>query len=257
MNTTTTITPSPWQRQQHSLYEDLILKEEFRDRRLQLKSGTNWLCLLPAQEKSLHGNWLLPVHALSFKAGKFAHPKTLTPNAKSVFDLAYTWLSKHKPQMLFSKQHPSGVRLLTDPVALFWVAVDEGDGPVLRLMQLSGYDGSRGGAQGLGYQVWKLACQHSVAPGEFAPDAAHPDEGVQICIEKLQAAGAKYPSYRLQRGQNKIAINEIILRMSEEERNVLCPIEQTIRDLSAEEQWARLATLLPEAIVDEIRASID
>lgn len=259
MNTTiptSTTETSPWQRPARRVYEDLILKEEFQNRRLQLKGGANWLRLLPAQEKSVRPTWLLPVHALTFKEGKFPHPKTLTPNAKSVFDIAYTWLSKHKPQMLFSKQHPSGVRLLTDPVAIFWVAVDIGEGPVLRILQASGYDGSRGGAQGLGYQIWKLACQHSVAPGEFAPDAAHPEAGVQICIEKVQAAGSKYPSYRLQRGQNNVPINEVMKRMTKEESEVLCPIEQTVRELSTEEEWSRLATLVPQAIVDEIRSSV-
>jgi hypothetical protein len=258
-NTTTpssTTERSPWQRPARRLYEDLILSEEYQDRRLQLKMGPNWLRILPAQDKSILSNWLLPVYALTFKEGKFAHPKTLTPNAKSVFDIAYTWLSKHKPQMLFSKQHTSGVRLLTDPIALFWVAVDEGAGPVFRLLQASGYDGSRGGSQGLGYQIWKLACQHALAPGEFAPDAADPEEGVQICIEKVQAAGAKYPSYRLQRGQNKVPMELVMMKMSKEECEILCPIEQTVRELSTENQWARLATLIPKPVVEEMRASL-
>jgi hypothetical protein len=208
--------------------------------------------ILPAHSGSSNPHWLLPAHALTFKDGKFAHPKTLKHNAKSVYDHAYSWLLKHKPQMLFSKQHPSGVRLLTDPVALFWVAVDQGDGPVLRLVQASGYDGSRGGAQGLGYQAYMLSCCHPEAPGKYAPDAGDPKEGVQICIEKIQGEEAKYPSYRLHRGRVPAPIDQILKLLPTEELAALCPIEKTVRELSAEEQWKRLATILPAEIVEQI-----
>lgn len=208
--------------------------------------------ILPAHVNSTNPSWLLPVHALNFVEGKFAHPKTITPNARSVYDHAYSWLIKHKPQMLFSKQHPSGVRLLTDPVALFWVAVDQGKGPVLRLLQASGYDGSRGGSQGLGFQIWQMACAQPTAPGEFAPDAAHPEEGVQICVEKIHSEGAKYPSYRLLRGQLTAPIDEVLKLLPTAELAALCPIEKTVRELTATEEWKRLATILPAEIVEQI-----
>lgn len=248
---------SPWSRRPRRTYEDLILKEEFQERRLQLKVGENWMRILPAHSGSSNPHWLLPVHALSFQEGKFAHPKTLKANAKSVFDHAYSWLLKHRPQMLFSKQHPTGVRLLCDPIALFWVAVDEGDGPVLRLLQASGYDGSRAGVPGLGYQIWKLACAHPTSPGKYAPDAGDANEGVQICIEKVQGEGAKFPSYRLHRGQMPAPIDQILKLLPTEELAALCPIEKTVRELSQEEQWKRLATILPSEIVEEICLAID
>lgn len=260
MNTSTTTaattTPlTPWSRPQRRIYEDLILKPEFEERKLQVPIGQTWLRIVPKQEDSILSSWMMPVHALGFKEGKFAHSKSLKANSKSVYDIAYAWLHKNKPQMLFSKQHPTGVRLLTDPVALFWCVVDLGQGPVIRLFQASGYDGTRGGVPGLGFSCWRLATRDPIAPGEYSPDAADFDQGVQICIEKSQPAEAKYPSYRLFRGQMPVPFGPILDLLSPEEKEVLCPVEQTVRELTPEEQWIKLATMIPKEIVEQIKAS--
>ena len=262
MNThnTTTATatmPSPWSRPPRRTYEDLILKSEYEDRKLQVPAGQTWIRIVSKAEESILPTWMMPVHALGFKDGKFAHPKSLQRNSKSVYDHAYGWLKQHKPEMLFSKQNPSGARLLADPIAVFWVIVDLGKGPVVRIFQGSAYGGERGGAAGLGYEIWKLACAHATSPGKYAPDAGDPIEGVQLCIEKVQSPGSKFPSYRLHRGNVAAPMDEIMPLLPAEELAVICPIEQTVRELSHEEQWKRLSTILPTEIVQEICLAID
>jgi hypothetical protein len=245
---------SPWSEPPRAAFHDEILKTEFEERRLQLPIGETWMRIVPAQEGSAH-SWLLPVRALSYTGGRFAHPKTLRPNAKSAYDNAYSWLSKNRPELLFSKTNKSAARLLTDPIALFWVVVDLGGGPVLRLFQASGYDGSRGGVPGLGFQIWRMTRQLEDPDGSYT-DAVDPEIGVQICVEKIQPSGAKYPTYRVRRGLNPAPVDPIIERLAAEERAALVPLENVVRELTDEEQWERLGRTLPRAVVAEIRTSL-
>lgn len=102
---------------------------------------------------------MLGLHVLEKATGKFAHPRTFQPGARSIWDTVYGHLRKTAPEELFCKANLEGLRLLPKPMSLCWVIVRDGtavDSPhVVRLLMLSGYSGERGGTQGMGYQILK------------------------------------------------------------------------------------------------------
>jgi len=245
---------NPWENRKRPSFEDLILKEEFQNRRLLFEPGLTWLRILPAYSSSPFG-WMLGVHALNFVTGQFAHPKTLHPNAKSVFDHAYRWAKENHPEALFSKTNKAGIRLLTDPVCVFWALVEQNGKYVARLFQGSGYDGSRGGAPGLGHQIWRLT-RDIDENGNLAAEPAHPERGVLIGVEKTKTKGSKYPSYALRVGRQRMPISEVVGKMDDEEFDVLRPLEQVIRQVSAEEEWTFLAKIMAADHVAAVRASL-
>lgn len=249
-----TETNSPWVTPKTQTYQDLVLKPEYADRKLHLSIGANWLRIVPALQASVH-DWLLPVRAIDFPDGRFAHPRTLTKNAKNLFDHAYTWMQKNHPEALYSKANKEGVKLLTYPLAAFWVLVEKVEGREVRLFLGSGYDGSRGGTPGLGYRIWKHCLQRDEQNNLMA-EVAHPEKGVLICVEKTQAKGVQYPSYSLKLGRQPAPVDELLASIDAEETCLICPQEQAIRELTLEEQWKCLEKVLPKALFNECKTSL-
>lgn len=246
---------NPWDRPRNSAFQDHILKEELQGRRLRFEPGLTWLRIVPAYNTSPFG-WMLGVHALNFVSGQFAHPKTLHPNAKSVFDHAYRWAKENHPEALFSKANKiNGIRLLANPVCVFWALVESEGKYVARLFQGSGYDGSRGGAPGLGHQIWKLT-RDVDEDGNLVAEPAHPERGVLIGVEKTKSKGSKYPSYALRLGRQPAPIDDIIGKMDDQEFEVLRPLEQVIRQVSAEEEWNYLGRIMAPDHVAAVRDSL-
>jgi len=245
---------TPWKRERECAYEDWVFKPDYAARRLRFPAGQTWLRILPPLQGSVHG-WMLGVHAIEFEGGRFAHPRTLTRNAKCAFDHAYSWALQNCPQSLYSKTNKGGVRLLTNPLAAFWVAVEEEGSIVARLFLGSAYDGSRGGVPGLGWQIYQLSQQRD-ENGDLIANPAHPTEGVLLGVEKVQSKGAQYPSYRLQLGRQPVAADTMVEKMSGEEAGILVPLEETIRMLTPDEQWGRLAKVMDPATVERIRAGL-
>lgn len=245
---------TPWKRDKQHTYEDLVFREEFASKRLRFPEGQTWMRILPPLRGSVHG-WMLGIHALEFEGGRFAHPRTLTPNAKCAFDRAYTWALAHCPQSLYSKANKSGVRLLPNPLAAFWVALEEEGRTVARLFLGSAYDGSRGGMPGLGWQIWNLSQQRD-EEGNFVADLTHPETGVLVGVEKTKAAGAKYPGYHLTLGRQAAPADSFIAKMDAEEAASIVPLENTIRILSPEEEWHCLSKIVPEENLERIKSAI-
>ena len=245
---------TPWKRDKQHTYQDWVFKPEYAARRLRFPLGQTWMRILPPLKGSVHG-WMLGVHAIEFEGGRFAHPRTLTPNAKCAFDRAYTWALENAPRSLYSKANKAGVRLLTNPFAVFWAAVEEEGRTVARLFLGSAYDGSRGGAPGLGWQIWHLA-QSRDEDGNPVADPAHPENGVLVGVEKTQASGAKYPGYRLRLGRQPAPADELVAKMDSEEVAAIVPLEDTIRVLSREEEWRCLSKVIPAENVEMIKAGI-
>lgn len=245
---------TPWKRDKQRSYEDLVFKPEYAARRLRFPEGQTWMRILPPLRGSVHG-WMLGVHALEFEGGRFAHPRTLTPNAKCAFDTAYAWALEHSPHSLYSKANKAGVRLLPNPLAAFWVALEEEGLTVARLFLGSAYDGSRGGMPGLGWQIWNLAQQRD-EEGNLVADLAHPETGVLVGVEKTKAAGAKYPGYRLTLGRQAAPADSFIAKMDQEEAAAIVPLEKTIRLLSPEEEWRCLSKIIPQDNVELIKSGI-
>jgi len=245
---------TPWTKPKESNYQDHVLKPEYAARRLRFPVGQTWFRIVPALKQSIH-SWMMCIHVLNFEGGRFAHPKNLRTKAKSVFDQAYSWAREHKPESLYSKANKTGVRLLTDPMCVFWALLEEEGQTVARLFMGSGYDGSRGGAPGLGYQLWQLTKDRD-ENGQLVGDPLHPEKGVLVCVEKTQPKGAKYPAYGLRMGRNPTPMSSLFAKMAREEVNALCPLESAVRELSKEEEWQCLEKVMAPETVALIRASL-
>jgi hypothetical protein len=246
---------NPWATPAKSSYKDLILRPEFAARRFQFPLGATWLRIVPAMKESEKES-CLGVHALQYQGGRHCHPRTVSSDARSVFDRAYRWFLKNDKESLFSKENRSGHRFLTDPLTLLWFITELDGKPVTRLMLASGYDGKRGGVQGLGHQIWALSQEVDEDKIPLG-DPADPDLGVQICVTKNQVQGAKYPSYHLTRGRIPAPIKDIFAAMDEEEHNALTPLESVVHVPTEEEEWRLLENIIDPETVRRIRESAD
>jgi hypothetical protein len=237
-------------------YQDLILKPEFASRRFKFPTGTTWFRVVPALRDSNKG-WMLGVHALQYPGGRHAHPRTITPVAKSVFDHAYGWCKDHKPEALYSKTNKAtdAYRLLADPFCLLWMLTEIDGKPVARLLLESGYDGSRGGTPGLGHQIWKLS-QEKDEEGNRIGNPADPKVGAQICVEKKQGAGTRYSSYTAKMGRVAAPIDDMIAKMDPQEIAALTKLEQVVHLPSEEEEWKLLEQVIDAKTVEMIRDSV-
>jgi hypothetical protein len=242
---------APWDNPEQSSYHDLLLKPEFACRKYKFPSGATWFRIVPPLRESKRG-WMLGLHVLNYAGGRHVHPRSLHAGGKSVFDLAYAWAKENRPEVLFNKSNKNGFRLLPDPVCAFWILVEEAGKTVARIVCASGYDGSRGGTPGLGHQLWR-ATQELDEHGRLVAKPAHPTDGVQICIEKSQAPGSKYPSYALRVGRTPAPMAQFIERMDQEEIAALVPLESVIHVPAAEQEWTLLEKVIDPATVAEIR----
>lgn len=246
---------SPWASPVMSTYQDKILTPEFAARRHKFAIGTTWFRIVPALPGSIKG-WMLGVHSLSYVGGRHCHPKTITPGAKSASDHAYGWCKENYKESLYSKANKEGFRLLTDPLCLFWMLIEENGKLTARLLMESGYDGSRGGTPGLGHQIWQMT-QEKDEDGNLLINPADPKSGAQICVEKRQIQGSRYANYSVKRGRIPAPVNEMLAKMDPEEVAAIAPLEEVIHMPTEEEEWQLLENVIsdPETI-REIRASI-
>lgn len=245
---------TPWTSTGKASYNDSLLRPEYAPKKLRFPAGKTMIRIVPSIRPSVY-DWMIGVQALNYPGGRHTHPRTLGAG-KSVFDHAFAWFKANKPEALFSRANLDGYRLLADPISVFWVIVEEDSKFVARLFVGSGYDGSRGGAQGLGCQIYQMIKDLS---GEANPlaDPVDPEEGVMICVDKMKPAGVKYASYSLRLGNTPTPMSKLISQMTDAEVSVLCPLEGTIRILSEDEEWARLKNVgLNSDTIAAIRASV-
>ena len=123
-----------------------------------------------------------------------------------------------------------------------------------RLFLGSSNDGVKGGSPGLGFLIEQLPHERD-EDGNLVSDPTHPNRGPLVCIEKYQTKGTKCPNYVLRAGRQPAPIQSYLDRMDDAEIDVLCPIEQTIREVSEEEQWQHLARVVGEETASKIRSS--
>jgi hypothetical protein len=233
-------------------YDDLILKPEYQSRRYTFPTGTTCIRILPPIKGS--AKWEHEIHVLNHAAGQHTHPKSLIlkPKAKSVFDTAYSWLRANQPDLLYSKTN-NGYRLLSSKMAICWILVEIDGEMKAKLFLGSTYDGgSQGGNCGLAYQLKQVADELSQPGGH---DAADPEHGVQIIVEKSTPLGSKYPSYKMTRNHMAVPVSKYLERMEEAELAALCPLHEVLRSVEPEEEWELLAKVVGEELRDEIRNS--
>ena len=232
-------------------YNDLVLNPEYQSRKFSFEKGQTCIRLLP----QLAGaeSWMLGIHVLTHPNGQHLHPKSLTPRARSVFDTAYGWLRTHKPETLYNKANPEGFRLLPTAMGICWVLVEiEGEMKPM-LYYGSTYAGdSEGSNCGVAHQLYRVASAINQPEGHDAADA---EDGVQIIVEKSTAQRGKYAIYKMSRGSVAAPISRYMERLSEAENNVICPLNQVLRTVEADEEWELLANIIGEELRDEIRNS--
>jgi len=236
--------------QKRPRFQDSILKPEYASRKLQFAPGDNWIRLLPAVKPSRFP-WLMPLAVQKHPGGQFIHPRSFaSAETRNPFDLAYMWSLLNEPGSLFSADNREGVRLFTDPVLVCWALIERDGKTVARLLVGNGYDGSRGGVPGLGAQIQKAAKTVDAEGEVHAPDK---EKGFMLCVEKTRAAEAKFPTYTVRAGRGTAPLAPILAKMSEEEKSALVPLEDTLVQLTEEEQWKRLEAYLPAQKVARIK----
>ena len=245
---------TPWTSTRKESYNDSLLRPEFAARKLRFPVGKTMVRIVPSIRPSIY-DWMIGVQAINYKDGRHTHPRSLGAG-KSVFDHTYAWYKANKPEALFSGANRDGIKLLADPISVFWAIVEEEGKFVARLFVGSGYDGTRGGAQGLGCQIYQMIKDLAEEENPLAVPV-DPEEGVMICVDKLKPAGVKYASYTLRLGNTPTPMSKLLSQMSEAEVSALCPLENTIRILSEDEEWARLKNVgLNSDTIAAIRAGV-
>ena len=241
-----------WHTASKDTYQDLILKPEFATRKFKFPTGATWFRIVPALRMSTKG-WMLGVHALHQESGRHAHAKTTISGGRSVFDAAYQWCKIYQPESLFTKTNKEGYKLLPDPLCLFWILVDVGGKIVSRLVILSGYDGSRGGNDGIGHQIWKKVRERDEL-GNLVANPIDSGAGLQVCVEKAFPKETRYPVYNVKIGRMPVPMSGLFPKMDQAEIDVLTSLEDTIYLPSEEEEWQLLEKVMDPSTVGKIRA---
>lgn len=233
-------------------YQDLIFRPEFEPLRLNFPHGLTWIRILPGLGSSAYG-WLLPILALEFPGGRFVHPASFNPNKHSPFDVAHTWLLQHEPQLLCSKTHKTGFRLLPVQLCAFWaIEHSEEDNHSLRLVLESFKDGSKGPA-GLAHEIWRKIFERDENDLRMC-EALDPKNGVMICIERRKRKNVP-PLDWVRVGRIPNNVDEMLEKVTQTEASALRPLEQVIHEPTVEEQWDYLGRLITPELAARIRAS--
>ena len=234
--------------------EDLIFKDGFT--KLKLEKGPNWFRVVPALTGA--DNWMANVPAVEMTHGSFVHPSAFREEAKSVFDVADRWFKANAPEELLSRDNPSGHRFRSRSLAACWcLAENKAGGVNARLFLGSTFEGGgkNGSPAGLGHRIWEKLTKPDPDVDAIA-EPMHPLTGTMLCIEKDQEKGARYPNCHVRVGRRASPIQELLDRMEPAEFDLLRPVEQTLRQLSEEEEWIHLGRVIGVKMADLIRSSV-
>ena len=250
---------APWQRPARPANEDLIFKDGFT--KLKLEKGANWIRVVPPLMGT--DNWMAYVPVVEMGHGRFVHPRAFREGAKSAFDVAERWYKANAPDELNSRDNPAGHRFRCRSLAACWCLVENkaggGDagGVNARLFLGSTFEGGGkdGGPAGLGYRIWQKLTE-SDPDVDVIAEPMDPLKGTMVCIEKEQKKGEKYPTCHVRVGRRASPIQDLLDRMEPAEFAKLCPVDQTRRELSEEEEWGHLGLVIGVKMADLIRSSV-
>ncbi len=252
--TTNNSITAPWMRTVRTPDEDLIFKDGFT--KLKLEMGPNWVRVVPALPGA--GSWMANVPTVEMAHGRFVNPSAFREGAQSVFDSAERWFKANAPEELFSRDNPSGHRFRSRSLATCWCLVENKAGGIdARLLLGSTFEGGgkNGSPAGLGHRIWQKLTEPDPDVDAIA-EPMHPLTGTMVCIEKAQEKGAKYPTCHVRVGRRASPIQDLLDRMEPAEFAKLCPVDQTRRELSEEEEWGHLGRVIGVKMAELIRSSV-
>jgi len=239
---TPTNAPDPVTKSREAAFRDLTVKEEFRNAVIRFKAGPTWLRFLPSIQGSEY-DWIMGVDSYQDLDGvTLVSPTTFDRNNTNLFEFASNWIRKNRQELIANKDtNPGGIRLWTKRTGLAWVIEEQApEGERLRLFKGSLYDGARGGSTGLAYNIHLDANARDNEPnsptqGELIHgNVTDPHSGRLIKIDK--SAGTEYANYKIAFGKNPAPLEELLALLTDEEHDMICPLENVVHIPTEEEQ---------------------
>ena len=86
-------------------------------------------------------------------------------------------------------------------------------------------------------------------------NAVDPGKGFQICIEKIQNTGSRYPGYTLSIDKTSTPADDLIEIMDPDEVEAIIPLDSVVNIPSEEEEWKLLENVVDADTIGEIRSS--
>lgn len=235
--------PDPINKTRELSFRDLTFKDEYKTRVTKFTQGLTWLRFLPAIKGSVY-DWMMPLEIHQDVGGvTFVSPKTFDSNALSAFDIARIWFQRNNRAVLASKDtNPNGFRLYPKRAGISWVVEEAApEGERLKLFYRSLYDGTRGGSTGLAYNVRREADARDNEPGSptagelIHGDITDPNAGRQVKIERSLGEKSEYANYKVGIGKNTAKIEHFLAQLTDDESNLIIPLERTLHIPSDEE----------------------
>lgn len=252
------VAPDPIQKTKEVAFREIVFKEAYRARKARFTQNLTWLRFLPAIKPSVY-DWMMPIDVhRDINGVTFTSPKTLDSNNQSCFDIARIWFQKNNSMLLSSKdKNPNGYKLYPMRLGVSWVIEEQApEGEKLKLLLASLYNGERGGTTGLAYNIRKEADARDNEPNSKSAgqlihgDITNPTTGRLVKVERL--AGGEYASYKAGIGKNPAPIDHFLAQLTDEEMNLLCPLENTLYIPAEQEQHDLLRRYIGEKHYQDI-----
>jgi len=256
------VTTKPFNSGYESSFRSLIFRDDLYKRKRKFSEGEHWLRFLPPIKGSKFP-WLLKLDVYQDKGGvTFIAPTTFEDRAVDPFRIAWDWFKKNKPELLSKKGvNPDGFKLWPTPQGLGWCIDDkQPEGSRLALYLASKYDGSRGGQPGVAHRLELLANERDTEPGSATlgelihGDISHPETGKLVKVTVSGKGADGFHSYAVAIGKNVVTLESAFDCLTEEEYNMIAPIETTIYVPPVEEIHEILKGYIGEELHNEIFA---
>jgi hypothetical protein len=254
----TGVAPDPIQKTKEVAFREIVFKEQYRTRKARFTQSLTWLRFLPAIKPSMY-DWMMAIDVhRDINGVTFTSPKTLDSNHQSCFDIARIWFQKNNSLLLSSREkNPNGYKLYPMRFGVSWVVEEQApEGEKLKLLLASLYNGERGGTTGLAYNIRKEADARDNEPNSKSAgqlihgDITNPTAGRLVKVEKI--AGGEYASYKAGIGKNPAPIDHFLAQLTDEEMNLLCPLEKTLYIPTEQEQHELLRRYIGEKHYQDI-----
>lgn len=226
-----------------SSFRSLIFRDDLFKLKRKFEPGDHWLRFMPPIKGTRFG-WLLTLNVFSDIGGvTFVGPTTFDERAVDPMRQASDWLRKNKPEVLRNKEtNPTGLKLWATPQAVAWVIDDKmPEGQRLGIYMASKYDGSRGGSTGAAHRLETLASERDTEPGSptlgelIHGDITHPTEGKLVKVTASAKDSKGFQSYTVSIGKTVSPLEKHMECLTEDEHNMLAPLETAIYVPTVEE----------------------